>query len=378
MDERKNNIRELEEKNSADSEARKLLLEGLGETLISRIGEEEPFRGKAGTIPGVDTPGAVLEEYRQLQKEIAESSGIITSLEADSLKLKELEAVISEKEKELSRFEKEREEVNANLGKLLLPDPEFENLAGSSKQQEENLLAKIEDLEKKLEDLGEQGKGFLAWLGKNAQMAVSKNLLQRNRSSLQRLYRSIGAKFLSVEQEKTLDGEAAETLEKARELREQTGAIDAELTQLKGERKKITDLFGVEGAPSRRITALEKRIAYVKGLFPGIYLKFGSLAAENTWTEVLSPFINKDDSEVLEKAELINSKIAERELGIRKINAAISIDKKKAEIEKLTKAIEGQKEKIQFAGEAITGYEKQIAQTEQQIEELKTFLQKNG
>ena len=377
MDERKNNIRELEEKNSADSEARKLLLEGLGETIIKRIGGEEPFSGKEGSIPGAVTPGAALEEYRLLLKEITESLEIIRSLEEDSLKLKELEGKISEKEKEFSRFEKEREEVTTALGRLLLPDPEFEELAGSSRQQEENLLAKIEDLEKKLDDLGEQGKGFLAWLGKNAQMAVSKNLLQRNRSSLQRLYRSIGLKFLSLEQEKTLDGEAAETLEKALELRDHAGAIDAELALLRAEKKKITEIFGIEGSPSRRITALEKRIAYVKGLFPGIYLKFGTLATEKAWAETLSPFLNGDDQELLGKAELLDSKIAERELGIKKINAAITIDKKKAEIEKLQNAIEGQKEKIQFAGEAISGYEKQIAQSEQQIDELKAFLQQN-
>jgi len=371
MDERNNIIKELEDKNSADTEARNRLLTGLGETLIRKIGDKPLSFADKGS------PGAVLEEYRQLEREIAESREIIKSLEVETHRLKELESEISGKEKEEEQLEKESRELNEILGKLLLPDPQFEDLAGSSRQQEENLLGKIDELEKKLEDLGEQSGGFLAWLGKNAQIAVSKNLLQRNRSSLQRLYRNVGAKFLSLEHELTVDGEAGETVIKARDLKNQMNAVDEELTLLKGERKKIIDLFGVEGSPSRRITGLEKRIAYIKGVFPGICLRFGSLAADEAWAGVFSPFMEREESDILEMAELLYSKIAERELKIKKLNAAITIDKKKAEIEKLRRAIDAQQQKMQFAAEAISGFERQISQSEQQIGELKTFLQQN-
>jgi len=381
MDERKNIIRELEEKKNADTEERNRLLEALGEALIKRIGETDPFKEKTETSSG-DTPGIVLDEYRQIQKEIAASSEIIKSLEEDTQKLKDVDAGISEKEKEKTRLDKELEELSGTLGKQLLPDPEFKDLAGSSKQQEEDLLVKIEELEKKLDESGEQGKGFLAWLGKNAQMVMSKNLLQRNRSSLQRLYRSVGEKFLSMEQEKSLEGEAAQTLEKARELKERINDQLRELTELRGERKRITDIFGIEGSPARRISGIEKRISHIKLGLPGIYLRFGTLAVEKTEQtgprqEKLSSFIKEDDSGTIEKAELLNTRIAERDLRIRKINASMNIDKKKAEIEKLNKAIEGQKEKITFANEAIAGYESQIAESEQQIEELETFLKQN-
>ena len=381
MDERKNIIRELEEKKNADTEERNRLLEALGETLIKRIGETEPFTEKADGSSG-DTPGTVLEEYRLIQKEVAVSTEIIKSLEADTQKLKEVETEISEKEKEKTRVEKELEEAAGTLGKQLLPDPEFQDLAGSSKQQEEDLLVKIEELEKKLDDLGEQGKGFLAWLGKNAQMVMSKNLLQRNRSSLQRLYRSVGEKFLSMDQEKSLDGEAAQTLETARELKERINSLGRNLAELKAERKRITDIFGIEGSPARRISGIEKRISHIKLGLPGVYLRFGTLAAENAgqkapWRKTLSSFIKDNESEIIEKAEVLNTRIAERDLRIKKINASMNIDKKKAEIEKLNKAIEGQKEKITFAKEAISGYESQIAESEQQIEELETFLKQN-
>jgi len=382
MDERKNIIKVLEEKKTSDTDEKNRLLEGLGETLLNRIGDSEPFKDDPGSVLG-----AVLEEYRLLQKEIAESSEMIKALEADTRKQKELEAIIAEKEKEHSRTESELDEITVILGKQLLPDPEFDDISGSSKQQEENLILKIEDLEKKLEELEEQKGGFLGWLGKNAQMAMSKNLLQRNRSTLQRLYRSVGKKFLSMEQEKIPDTEAAETLQKAREIKDQLSSIEADLAEQIAERKKITETFGAEGTPARRITGFEKRIAHVKGQFSKVYVRFGTLAAtfepragkkqSAPWIKKLAPFFNEKDHEVLEKIELLDTQIAERELGIKKINASLSIDKKNAEIEKLNKAIENQQEKITFAEEAISGYKKKIAASETEIEELETFLKEN-
>lgn len=387
MDERKNNIRELEVKKAADAEAMNRLLEGLGETIINRIGENEPFSEHSEA-----SAGAALQEYRHLQNELSESGKMIEALEAETLKLKELEDEISAKEGGFSRFEKELEEVSAILGKMLYIDPDFDDITGTYKQQIDSLFTRIDEQEKKMEGLEAPGGGLLSWLGKNTKMAVSKTLLTRNRYALQRLYRNIGEKFLSMEMEpeKVSDRETSETLTKARELKEQIESLSAELSALKSDRRKITDLFGAEGSPSRRITGLKKRIAHVKGEFPKVYLKFGLLAAESQaasqvknqteksgWAAELASFINGNDTKIFKKAELLKSKIAESELGIEKINTAISIDRKKAEIEKLKQAIEGQKQKITFAEEAVAGYEKQIAQSELQIEELEEFLKQN-
>ena len=389
MDERKNLIRDLEGKRNEDREERNRLLERLGETLIKRIGESNPFdedsgetqdaalAGKTGT-----SPGAVLEEYRLLQKEVDELLENISALEAEALRLKELEAVISKKEAEHSHHKQELEEISVMLGRQLLPAPEFEDLTGSSKQQEEDLLEKIEELESKLETLDEQGGGILSWLGKNAQMVLSKGMLQKNRSALRRLYRSTGEKFLSLEHEKTPDGDAGRTLEKARELKEYLNSLDADLASLKGDRRKIMELFGNDSSPSRRIAGIEKRISHIKMQFPHIYLSLGILASkscgQNQADSGISQLLEEKDHEVLEKAEALNARIAERELGIKKINTAINIDKKKNEIEKLNKSIEAQKGKIAFAEEAIDGYKRQIAVSEDLINEWETFLRQNS
>ena len=63
MDGRKNSIRELEDKKRTDAAARSRLLEGLGEILIKRIGEEEPFPADGGNASNGNIPGGILAEY---------------------------------------------------------------------------------------------------------------------------------------------------------------------------------------------------------------------------------------------------------------------------------------------------------------------------
>ena len=371
MDERRNRIRDLEAKKSSDTKTRNQLLEGLGEALFRRIGNGEPFSSYSE-----DTPGYVLVEYRKLQKEIDESHELIKTLEKEILRLKELEETISAREEEKSGFEEELEEVHAGLGKVLLEDPDFDDATGTVKRQEEILLDRINEHELKLEELEKREGGILAWLGKSAQMTVSKTVLGKNRSTLKQLYRTTGEKFLFSKPAESLEGESALSAGKVMELKGLISSLAEDLTSLKAERRRIGEIFGAEGAPSRRIHGLEKHIAHVKGKFPDVHLRMGSLAAKSG--ELLSSFLKDEDTPVLEKAEFFKSQIAQSELEIEKINTSINIDNEKAAIEKMEKAIKGQQHKISVAEEVIADFEKQIAETEKRITELEEFLNNNS
>jgi len=370
MDERKTIIREQEDRKRADIETRNRLLEGLGESLLIRIGENEPFTENAG-----DAPGSILSEYRRLQKEIADSADIIKTLEADIQRLKELEEAIAAGEQEKYRFEKDLAGIHVRLGKGMLAMPDLEDVQGTLKQQEESLLARIDEQEKRLEELEEREGGILAWLGKSAQTAVSRALLSKNRSTLERVYLAAGEKFLSAAPAEVFEGEAAKDADKARELKERLSSVVTDLSGLKSERRKLGDLFGAEGSPTRRIQGLEKRIAFVKEEFPAVYLRFGSLATESEGRTMLSSILMEEDNDILERAERLKTGIEERELAIAKIRAAISIDNEKAEIEKVKKAIQNQQQKIAAASGAISDLEKQIAESQERIAELNAFLQ---
>jgi hypothetical protein len=371
MEDKKSAIRELEKKNRADEDDRRRLLTQLGGTLFERIGEGEPFPEYTG-----ETPGGLLAEYRKMQHEIAESEVTIKSRDANIRRLKDLEEEISGKEAEHSRLGKELEDANIRLGKALLEASPGGDFDGPLKQQEEILLEKISEQEIKLNDLERQEGGIISWLGKSAKSAVSKGMLLKHRSALQRLYRGAGEKHISSELR--LEGEAGAAAEKVNDLKEQLSALAVNLGMLKGERRNIGELFGDGGSPARRIQGQEKHIAHVKGEFPAVCLRLGSLADKSEGTDALSSILNGEDRIVLERTGIIISQIAERELGIKKLTAAIGIDDENAEIEKTKKAIEAQRQKISAAEQAIAGFEKHIAESEQHIGELNTFIQENG
>ena len=371
MDERKTVIKELEEKKKTLAEDRNRLLQGLGETLLQRVGDAEPFSDTQ-----VGSPGAVLAEYRGMQKEIADSTSAIRSLELDILRLKELEERISAIESEQSLLKGELVQVHTRIGMAVLKAPDLNNLNVLLKTQEGDLLSKIEEHEKALEELEGQGGGIFGWLGKNARTAVEKALLSKNRSDLERLYLRAGSEHLSTAMEEELSGEDfAKDAEKALVIKGRLSSLTEELLLLKEERRKIGGGLGTESYPAHRIKNFEKRIAQITKEFPAVYLRLGMLAVASVGKETFASIMNEDDTAVLEKAEAISSQIAEEELSIRKINAAIRIDEEKAEIEKLKKAIVAQQQKITAAEDTITNLEGQISETEQHIVELEVFIQ---
>jgi hypothetical protein len=371
MDERKSVIKELEEKKKTLAEDRNRLLQGLGEALLQRIGDAEPFSDSQ-----VGSPGAVLVEYRGMRKEIADSTAAIKSLELDILRLKELEERISAIESEQSLLKGELAQVHTRIGMAALKAPDLNNVTALLKDQEGDLISKIAEHEKALEELEEQVGGIFSWLGKNARTAVEKALLSKNRSDLDKLYLRAGSEFLSTAMEEELSGEDfAKDAEKALVLKARLSSLAEELLLLKEERRKIGGGLGTESYPAHRIKGFEKRIAQITREFPAVYLRLGMLAAASGGKETFASFMNEDDPAVLEKAEAISSQIAEEELSIRKINAAIRIDEEKAEIERLKRAIVAQQQKITAAEDAITGLEEQISETEQHIVELEIFIQ---
>ncbi|MCL2381157.1 MAG: hypothetical protein FWC64_06125 [Treponema sp.] len=368
MNEQKSAIRGLEEKKRADTETCRRLLEELGEALIRRIGEDaSPPELAAG----------ILAEYRSLQKEIDDSGDTIKSLEADALRLKALDDAIAGKDGESSGLSKEFAEACALLGKALLAAQGLDEFADFFREQEEALLAKIDEQEQKTKDLEEREGGVLAWLGKNAQLAVSRALILKNRSALQKVYRSAGEYFFSARPGEALDTQTAEAARNAEEIKERLAQVSDEISVLRGERRALADAFGAEGSPSRRIQGLQKRIAAIREGFPGIYLSLGSLAAKSEGKIALAAVLSEEDKEVLERAAFHQSMIDEAGLKIEKLKAAISIESEKAEIEKIKKAITHQRHKIADANREISGLERQIEEAQGNIEELQAFLKEN-
>ncbi|GHV50129.1 hypothetical protein AGMMS49579_03210 [Spirochaetia bacterium] len=369
MDERKKTIADLEAKKQDAQLSITLIQEDFGEALFSRIQGREELSGNG-------------EEYLALQKEIADSEGFIALIEADNLRLKELEDEIRAREQENAAIGRDASDACIRLGKLSLNDPEFEALSDPYKQQIDALISKIGDQEEKLSTLEEKtGTNVFATLGRGAQGMVFRTLLSKNQQSLEKLYQTLGEKLVRSDGESLASNrEIADAIRDAAALREKVAAVAGELAELKGERRKISDTFGAEGGPVKRIQGLEKHIAHVRGDLKQVYRQFGEAAsfqAEAPETELgkcFASILTDDDKPVLEKIALLRSTAASYAWQIEKLKAAIAIDDEKAVVEKLKKAIEDYRERIKTAESAITELEDRIADSEKHIKELESRL----
>ncbi|GHT58795.1 hypothetical protein FACS1894109_13580 [Spirochaetia bacterium] len=369
MDERKKTIVDLESKKQEAQRSITLILEDFGESLFSRIPGREELSGNG-------------EEYLALQKEIADSEGFIRLIEADNLRLKELEDEIRSKEQENIACDRDWGEACIQMGKLALKKGEFDALTDSHKRQIDALISKIDEQEEKLAALEEKtGANVFASIGRNAQGMVLRTLLAKNQQNLEKCYRALGEKLIRVDGEfPASDQEMVDAIRSAVDLKEKAAAAAAELVALRGERRKISDAFGTEGGPVKRIQGLEKHIAHVQGDLKQVYRQFGeavSFQAEVPETELgkrIASILTDDDKPVLEKIALLRATAASYVRQIEKLKAAIAIDDEKALIEKMKKNIEDHQDKIKTAESVIAELEDRIAGSEKHIKELESLL----
>jgi predicted nucleic acid-binding Zn-ribbon protein len=382
MDERKKTIRDLEDKKQANLEGVNRLLEALGETLLTRKGGLGSVPGEKGPQGGggdpdvpADSPQGTRENYRRLLREIADGGDIIKSTEADTRRLKELDDEIAGKEKRNSDNRKGIALLYAQLGQCVLSDPAFSGFSTAYKDQTDDVFARIDAQELKLDELEQQTGGILSWLGKNAQGLVVKTALVRNRAALHKIYRSAGERFvLSGEDPGAGDEDARDLYEKIADLRRNSEDLAGEIIRLKEERRKIGDLFSAGGGPVKRVLNLEKQIAKAKEELRTVYRLFGEYALNPVWKDYYAPFLMAEDSAQGEKIDFLKKSVRDTETRIEKLRAAIAIDDEKAEIEKLKCSIEDQRRKIRAAQDVITDLETRISGAEHHIEELTKLL----
>jgi chromosome segregation ATPase len=380
MDERKKTIAGLEVKKQESRRSITLILEDFGEALFNRIQGREELSGDG-------------EEYLRLRKEIADSESFIKLIEEDTVRLKELEDEIREKEQQNTALCRDLAEICAQLGRQVLHDPEFEVLTAPYKQQIDVLVSKIEELEEKLSDLEEKARtNVFAWMGRNAKGMVYRTLFSKKQESLEKLYKAMGEKLTQEDSESLVAGhEIADAVREAAALKEKAAGAGEELARLTGERRRIGDTFGAEGGPVKRIQGLEKHIAHIRGELKLVYCRFGEAAAnqalvlaeeqasgqEVSETEAgtrLASILTPDDKPVLDKLALLRSTVEDYAIQIEKLKTAIAIDDEKATIDKLKKGIEDYRRRIKSAESAITELEGRIAESENHIKELESRL----
>ncbi|MDR3122508.1 MAG: hypothetical protein LBU16_01855 [Treponema sp.] len=368
MDQRKNSIRELEEKKRETLENLNKLLETWGETLLSRLDREDPdrFAGELG-------------RYRHFRETIAVFKGRIQTLEHDTLRLRDLEKELAEKGAGAAEKTGALKELYIRLGEIALQhDAAFDSEA-SLKAQADALTARINAWQEKLGEL-EEGKtaGILSWIGGSAQGIVIRSRLTKNQAGLNRIYRSAGEQFFAVlERQDGGDIPAGDIPTQIRALRQELALLEESCAALRDEGGTLRESLGIGGNsryfnPAKKIRDLEQRIAREQEQLLGHCAAFGNqlccLHADSEADE--GAWLQTEDKTVLEKAREMQGRIAGHEAAITELKASLQIDEERNAIDKMKKSMLSHRQRIAASESAIAGLEKQIEESNRHIGEL--------
>jgi DNA repair exonuclease SbcCD ATPase subunit len=367
MDERKKTISSLEEKKREIQRTVESLLEKLGKNLLAGLDKEG-----AGSFPDE------LEEYRRILGEIAKSEESIRVIEADTLRLKDLEGEIGGKEKDSSVKTKELSALYAHLGENILET----SFAATYKEQAEALVQKIQSLEDRLRELDE-GKhiNIFTWIGNNTQGMVLRSLVTKNQAGLERVYVEAGEKYFSHHERGTADNPdkpaIADLLAQVSGIRRELAELNESLTGLRNERRKVIDSLGTEGGSrssgfAKKIKTLERHISHAQEQLVGLCIRFGGHFADivEEGASEEEDLLREGNKAVLGKVRKLREEIAEYDTNIEKLRASLLIDEARAGIEKMEKAITGHRQRIAASENAISGLQKQIEESNRRIQEL--------
>ncbi|GHU61756.1 hypothetical protein FACS189445_4090 [Spirochaetia bacterium] len=379
MDARKISIREQEDARRETQRTRKGMVEQLGETLLARLD-----RSDGDVFP------SELGEYRRILGEIAGAEAKIRAIEADILRLKELEGEITEKEQDNAEKTKELWAVYTRLGETLLAEAAEADFAAPFKGQAETLTEKIRSQEDRLRELEEGKHGTIfTWIGNNTQGLMVRASAAKNRTALQRLYTAAGEKFASRYEQAPADfqhNHPNESLpDQALTIRRELAELGESLTLLRDERRKTQaalgqDSPGVKAGPSLQTRDLRRQIALEGEQLRCLYARFGDRfddqsagtvteSDENGGPGVEVSLLSDEDKTALARIRELRGDIAEYDLKIEKLKAAIRIDEARATIAKIEKTIAGHRQRIAAGEEAIAALEKRIEEAKGHIEE---------
>ncbi|MDR2377085.1 MAG: hypothetical protein LBD96_11690 [Treponema sp.] len=364
MDERKRTINDLELKKMEARRSLDLLYEDFGGKLFGRFPGQETLLGETA------------EDYLRFQKELTDSQSLVQLAEADVRRLSELEEDIHAKERENALVSAEFPNACVDVGRDALGEERFSTLLETYRQQVEGLIPKLEEVKGKLEELDDRaGSGFFGWIGKNTQGAVYRTLAARHQGSLKKLYAAAGEKLAAPEHESLVSGHDLEDAVRIlRDMKAEIVARNRDLAALREEQHRLKAGPGPEGGPFRRIQKLEKHIAFIRSELKAVYRRLGAEAVAGGQEGQFDRFFQPEDQRIIEMGRQSGEAIAGYDRSIEKLKTSIAIDEKKAEIERMKRAVVEQEQRIAGAEERIRNIKAQIEETEARIKELSKLL----
>ena len=381
MEDLKKTLKTLESSKAETLELLDSLLENLGESLISRLDIANPDYSNAAAELAPDHPYMIYGEKQKLQKEIADAGESIKLIEIDLRHLGELEEEIGRKEREKNDKAKEMIPIHTGLGRIVLTADGFENFSAGFEKELNEISDRIDLQQKKIDELDNAGGNIINRVTNSVKSMVSRALLSKNQTDLEKLFRNAGEKFLDGLEKPELNfltaeeislcetSEAALDTRAGMELRKQQTALKENIEKLKTERRETADSLDQKGNPARRISELEVFIARTQEEIRFVHRRFGSCAGRNEWKNYFPE--TTDAEKILEdKISSIGGSLEDTDKKINAVRIAIEVEYEKSEIAKLKEQINDKQQRINDAAALIVKMEEQIRDSEKRISEL--------
>ncbi len=363
MDERKRVIKDLESRRRETTEALNLLYKDIGESVLLKL-EAQGEKSDSNEIR---------LGYRQIQKEINDSRGLIKAIQENMVKLKEVEEGVHQKEHLKGDFKRELALAYAKLGETVIDHPDYPDFSEIFSSKISELSQKINDLENEIESLNDtSSSNVFNWIGKSIKLVLRNSSLKKYQENLVKMYYTAGEKFLDeVNPGQITEDFVRNMVNDLVDLKSRNESNEIALNTLKSERRKIGEKLNADGGPSRKIDGLENHIRQSESMLNQLYQNFGKIISADLENAGFTKVFDDEDRQLLSSIKRQEETILLLNEKMEKLHASIRIDELKGNVEKYTKLTGDHRQKISQSELAIEDLEKKIREANQEIEDLK-------
>jgi hypothetical protein len=359
MDERTKSILAIEQKIAGETARADGCLRELGRLLLER--------SQDGRIAIERTA------YQKVTDELTRLDAAMRQVDGDVERSSEIDSKVVAENRLNAEVQERLAAIYPNLGRLVAEDERFSAFFSSYKSRIDTLQQKINALNERFAEAGEKGRGnIFAWLGKGAQNFMVKSLLAKTEASRKQAYAEVGAEFIRNRPDRVGNAQADSSefealCASAGLLKAEYDERDMRIIALKQEKREILSTFGRGGSANRKKTEIHHRTEQLNRELNELYLRLGKKAATRF---ALQSLFDDEMERILEDVAHGKEIVKDYEEQTAKLKMSLEIDEERADVEKFTKSIVVQRQRIAAAEEIIAQCEARIVESNKRIADL--------
>jgi hypothetical protein len=359
MDERTKSILAIEQKIGGETARIDGGLRELGRLFLER--------SRDGSIAAMRTA------YNRINDETARLEAAIREIDRDAERVNEIDNEIADEERLNGEARRQLAAIHPNLGRLVMEEERFSTFSSPYRAQIDAIQQNIDSLNGWLTEMNEKGNAnIFARIGRSAQSLVTKSQLAKTRASRERVYAEVGVEFVRNQPDGGETGSTEwETLYTAAEALKQEGdERDRRIATMKEEKQEIISSFGRDGNANRKRAELRSQMDQLDQERADLYLRLGRKAEDPAANLLPESLLDHDMTGILEDVARSRETVKDYEDQTARLRVSLEIDAERAEVERLTRLVAIQRQRITAAEEVIAQHDKHIAEANKRITDL--------